>query len=59
MKHERVFDYSRRSMLRSMVSGSMLLPGIVSQVFAEDADRSTSRIRLRPSRPIFRPEQTA
>ena len=31
------FDSSRRGVLRSLIGGSMLLPGIVSQLLAEDA----------------------
>ncbi len=31
------FDISRRGVLRSLIGGSMLLPGIVSQLLAEDA----------------------
>lgn len=35
MKHQQRFDRSRRGMLRSMVGGSMILPGIVSQLLAD------------------------
>ena len=35
MKHQQ-FDSARRGVLRSMVGGSMLLPGIVSQLLADD-----------------------
>ena len=31
------FDSSRRGVLRSLIGGSMLLPGIVSQLLADDA----------------------
>ena len=37
MNANRTFDPTRRSLLRSMTAGSMLLPGIVSQLLAEDA----------------------
>ena len=31
------FDFSRRGFLRSMIGGSMLMPGVVSRLLAEDA----------------------
>ena len=31
------FDFSRRGFLRSMIGGSMLMPGLVSRLLAEDA----------------------
>ena len=34
------FDFSRRGFLRSLVGGSLLLPGIVSQLLAEEMARS-------------------
>ena len=37
MKPQTSFDFSRRGFLRSMVGGSALLPGLVSQLIAEDA----------------------
>jgi hypothetical protein len=37
MNNVRTFDSSRRGLLRSMVGGSILLPGIVSQLLADDA----------------------
>jgi hypothetical protein len=36
MKPNRLFDVSRRGALRSMIGGSLLMPGIVSQLIAED-----------------------
>jgi hypothetical protein len=38
MKREPVFDASRRGILRSMIGGSMLLPGLVSELLAEALD---------------------
>ena len=37
MNIPRKFDPTRRGVLRSLIGGSMLLPGIVSQLLAEDA----------------------
>src|SRR5262245_58231386 len=37
MRTRPIFDPSRRGVLRSLVGGSVLLPGIVSQLLAEDA----------------------
>jgi hypothetical protein len=36
-------NLTRRSLLRSAVGGSMILPGIVQQLFAESGDRSAHR----------------
>ena len=36
MKYQPSFEPTRRSLLRSMIGGSMLLPGIVSQLLAEN-----------------------
>ena len=37
MSTRRIFDPARRGVLRSLVGGSLLLPGIVSELLAEDA----------------------
>ena len=37
MKPDCQFDFSRRGFLRSMVGGSVLLPGLVSQLLADEA----------------------
>ena len=37
MNDQTTFDPTRRGVLRSLIGGSMLLPGIVSQLLAEDA----------------------
>ncbi len=56
MKHERVFDFSRRGMLRSMIGGGVLLPGIVSQLLAEDAGRVDEQDPLAPKPSHFPPK---
>ena len=37
MSHDCTFDFSRRGFLRSMIGGSMLLPGLMSQLVAEES----------------------
>ncbi len=50
MKPKRLFDPSRRGALRSMIGGSMLMPGIVSQLLAEEgASTSTDPLSPKPS----------
>src|SRR5687768_16153958 len=50
MTSRRVFDPSRRGMLRSMVGGSLLLPGIVSELLAAEAPRrSVDPLAPRPA----------
>jgi Protein of unknown function (DUF1501) len=56
MKHDRVFDFSRRGVLRSMIGGSMLLPGIVSQLLAEDAAPPDLKDPLAPKPTHFPPK---
>ncbi len=48
MNNPMTFDPNRRSLLRSMVGGSMLLPGILSQLLAEDAAPSSAVDPLAP-----------
>lgn len=49
------FDPNRRGFLRSLVGGSLLFPGLVSQLLAEDAARSGSVDPLLPHAPHFAP----
>lgn len=42
MKNNTHYDQSRRGILRSMIGGSILMPGIVSQLLAEDATSAPS-----------------
>lgn len=42
MSTRRIFDPTRRGMLHSMIGGSILLPGIVSELLAEDAARGSA-----------------
>jgi hypothetical protein len=56
MKIEPVFDSSRRGVLRSMIGGSLLLPGIVSQLLAEDAAPSADPDPLAPKPTHFPPK---
>lgn len=55
MKPTPAFDFSRRGFLRSLVGGSMLFPGLVSQLLAEDGARSGSVDPLLPRAPHFAP----
>lgn len=43
------FDLMRRGMLRSLIGGSILLPGIVSQLLAEDAGPSDDPLATHPT----------
>lgn len=46
-------DFSRRSFLRTLAGGSMLLPGVVSQMLAEDAARGGALDPLAARAPHF------
>ena len=56
MSDQMTFDLSRRGLLRSMIGGSMLLPGIVSQLLAEDAAPSNPADPLAPKPTHFSPK---
>lgn len=56
MKYTHSFDPSRRNMMRSMVGGSLLLPGIVSQLLAEDNSASDVTDPLAPKPTHFPPK---
>ena len=56
MNDPMTFDSSRRNVLRSMIGGSMLLPGIVSQLLAEDAAPSNPADPLAPKPTHFPPK---
>ena len=49
MTSPRNFDPTRRGMLRSLIGGSILLPGLVSQLLAEDAGPSDDPLAPRPT----------
>jgi hypothetical protein len=49
MTSPRTFDPTRRGMLRSLIGGSILLPGIVSQLLAESAGTSDDPLAPRPT----------
>ena len=49
-------DTSRRGFLRSMVGGSILFPGLVSQLLAEDRQRSVSSDPLSARPPHYPPK---
>ncbi|MCA9025347.1 MAG: DUF1501 domain-containing protein [Planctomycetaceae bacterium] len=53
MNDRTAFDQTRRCMLRSCVGGSMLLPGIVSQLLADEEQSSSSPDPLAPKRTHF------
>jgi Protein of unknown function (DUF1501) len=55
MKYDQVFDLSRRGLLRSMIGGSMLLPGILSELLAEDAAPANDSDPLAPRPTHFPP----
>ncbi len=56
MKREPCFDHSRRGALRSLIGGSILLPGIVSQLLAEDAAPTDADDPLAPKPSHFPPK---
>ncbi len=56
MKPRFSFDPNRRGFLRSLAGGSLLFPGLVSQLLAEDAGRSGSVDPLLPHAPHFEPK---
>ncbi|MFO0807800.1 MAG: DUF1501 domain-containing protein [Gemmataceae bacterium] len=56
MMTNRTFDPTRRCALRSMVGGSVLLPGIVSQLLAEDASPANPVDSLAPKPTHFPPK---
>jgi hypothetical protein len=47
---------TRREALRSVIGGSMLMPGIVSQLLAAEAERSSAPDPLAPKSPHFAPK---
>ena len=56
MNANKIFKPSRRGALRSLIQGSVLLPGILSQLLAEDAARSSSVDPLAPKPTHFAPK---
>ena len=56
MKSNFVSPFSRRNFLRSMVGSSVLFPGLLSQLLAEDAARSGPVDPLLPRAPHFPPK---
>jgi len=50
------FDQNRRAFLRSLAGGSTLLPGLVSQLLAEDGPARPSLDPLAPKRPHHAPK---
>ncbi|MEO6182203.1 MAG: DUF1501 domain-containing protein [Verrucomicrobiota bacterium] len=52
MSHSQ-FGFTRRQAIRSLVSGSILLPGILSQLLADDAGGSAVANPLAPKAPHF------
>ena len=56
MKTNFVSPFSRRNFLRSMVGSSVLFPGLLSQLLAEDAARSGPVDPLLPRAPHFPPK---
>ncbi len=53
MTYKPAFDPTRRDLLRSMVGGSLLLPGIESELLAEDAAPSSAADPLAPKATHF------
>ena len=56
MNTKRIFDANRRGFLRSMVGGSVLFPGIVSELLADESSKSSSVDPLAPKPPHFVPK---
>lgn len=56
MNQTPAFIAGRRGFLRSMVGGSLLFPGLVSELLAEDSLRSGSGDPLSPRAPHFAPK---
>ncbi len=56
MRDHRSFEPSRRMCLRSLAGGSMLLPGIVSQMLADEAAPKSATDPLAPKSPHFPPK---
>src|SRR6186997_2792758 len=56
MKYQPTFDPTRRGLLRSMVGGSLLLPGIVSQLLAEETPLVGANDPLAPKPAHFPPK---
>lgn len=56
MKYQQIFDPSRRGLLRSLIGSSMLLPGIMSQLMAEDVPASSASDPLAPKPTHFAPK---
>jgi hypothetical protein len=55
MKSNRTFDPGRRGALRSLIGGSILLPGVISQLLAEDAAPTATPDPLAPKATHFPP----
>jgi len=51
MKTDCKFDFTRRGFLRSMVGGSILLPGLLSQLLAQEAESAAGIDSLSPKPP--------
>ena len=51
--------FTRRQMIRSLVSGSIFLPGIFSQLLADEFAATTTKVRLRPDCRIFQAKPSA
>ena len=51
MRYKSQFDPSRRGVLRSMVAGSLLMPGIVSHLLTQDAkaENADNPLAVRPT----------
>ena len=56
MKNDFTSPFTRRSFIRSMVGSSVLFPGLLSQLLAEDAARSGPADPLLPRAPHFTPK---
>src|SRR5689334_3635345 len=56
MKYQPTFDPTRRGLLRSVVGGSLLLPGIGSQLLADEAAPSSAADPLAPKPTHFPPK---
>ena len=53
METRPAFDFSRRGFLRSMIAGSPLMPGLISQLLAEENGPASAADPLAPKPPQF------
>ena len=50
------YGFTRRQAIRSLMGGSLLLPGVISELLAADAARGLDADPLAPKEPHFQPK---